>query len=121
MSQKSLFAKFTSLFHKTKAKYGGSTLSANEAISVQNTYIHTYCDLEAPLLPPYYEIIKQLYSPQTEIFNAALFYLQKIAANEKLEAEGIIGKLQNILTEKNKISAEHKNQIGQALQKIQKN
>lgn len=121
MVQKSLFAKFKGLFLKQKGNRNGSTLSASQAINVQNNYIQGYCDVASTLLPPYSEIVKQLYSPQPEIFSAALYYLQKIAANEPGEKDGIISSMQNILTEKNKVSPEHKNKIKRAILAISSN
>ena len=117
MAQKSLFGRFMGLFHHQQ-KRGGSTASASEAIDMQNWYISHYCSVDTPIAPPYPEIIKQLYLPQTEIVSAALYYLRQIAANESALTDGIIEDLQNILAAKNKISADHKNLIRQTLQQI---
>lgn len=119
MAQKSLFGRFMGLFNNQQAKRGGSTLSASEAIDMQNTYISHYCSFDAPISPPYPEIIKQLSLPQTEVVEAALYYLLKIAANESDLTDGIVADMQNLLVAKNKISAEHKAMIQQTIQNIQ--
>ncbi|MBR6356479.1 MAG: hypothetical protein IKR92_06470 [Alphaproteobacteria bacterium] len=117
MAQKSLFGKFIGLFHQQK-KRGGSTLSASEAINMQNSYIRSYATTDSPITPPYPEIIKQLGSPKTEIVQAALYYLRKIADNESAMTDGIITDMQKFLDAKNKVSAEHKALIRQTLQTI---
>ena len=115
MAQKSLFGKFVGLFQHQKSKRGGSTLTASEAIDMQNTYIRGYCNVDSPMSPPYPEIIRQLYFPQTKIVEAALYYLRKIADNEADAAEGIMDDMQKLLNSRNKISAEHKEMIRQTL------
>ena len=118
MAQKSLFDKFMGVFFYQKSKHGGSTLSASEAIDMQNTYIRNCCSVDSPMSPPYPEIIAQLCSPKKEIVEAALYYLGKIADNEPALTADIINDLQKFADAKNKVSAEHKTLIRQALQVI---
>lgn len=117
MAQKSLFGKFTGLFHHQK-KRGGSTLSASEAINMQNSYIRSHCPTDSPITPPYPEIIKQLSSPKKEIVEAALYYLRQIADNEAAMTDGIINDMQKFLDARNKVSTENKALIRQTLQAI---
>jgi hypothetical protein len=118
MAQKSFFDTFTGVFSKKSPKSGGSTLSANQALNAQRNYISADNDIDLSQLPPYLEIVKQLYSPKTEILVAALYYLRKIAANEPNEAAGILAALNNCLNEKNKIIVAHKELIKQAIKKL---
>lgn len=115
MAQKSLFNKFVGLFSKKNKQLGGSTLSASAARHVQRNYISADNTDDLLPLPPYLEIAKQLYSPKTEVFSAALYYLQKIAVNEPDEAAGIVKALNDCLKSKNKtITPQHREQIAQA-------
>lgn len=118
MAPESLFYKFTGLINYKNKKNGGSTLSANQALDAQRDYVSADDDIDLSQLPPYLEIVKQLYSPKTEILVAALYYLQKIAANESDEAAGILAALNNCLNAKNKIIVAHKELIKQTIKKI---
>lgn len=120
MAQKSLFGKFMNLFSKPSKKSGGSTLSASQAIHMQNAYIEASCSIDMQPLPPYPEIVKQLYSPKEEVFSAALYYLHKIANNEPTQTQGITEELNKCLSAKNKIPPQHKEQIAQILADIGK-
>ena len=120
MAQKSLFGKFMNLFSKPSKKNGGSTLSASQAINMQNAYIAATCPTDTQPLPPYPEIVKQLYSPKAEVFSAALYYLHKIADNEPTQTQGIIEELNKCLSAKNKIPPQHKEQIAQTVAEIGK-
>lgn len=118
MTQKSLFGKFIGLFLKPNKKSGGSTLSASQALNLQNAYISDKHLPDTHELPSYAKIVKQLYSLKPEIFNAALYYLQKIALNEPEETEDILSALKLCLSPKSKISAQNKNQIEQTIKNI---
>lgn len=114
MAQKSLFNKFIGLFSKKNEQLGGSTLSANAARNAQRNYISADNTDDLLPLPPYLEIVKQLHSPKEEVFSAALYYLQKIAANEPDEVAGIVEALNDCLKAKNKtITPQHREQIEQ--------
>ncbi len=118
MAPESLFYKFTGLINYKNKKNGGSTLSANQALDAQRDYVSADNKPNLAQLSPYSEIVKQLYSPKTEIVAAALYYLQKIAANEPTATEGILAELNNCLNTKNKITAAHKVLIAQALNRL---
>ncbi len=118
MAQKSLFDTFTGLINYKNKKNGGSTLSANQALNAQRNYISADNDIDLSQLPPYQEIVKQLYSPKTEILVAALYYLRKIAVNEPDEAAGILTELNNCLNAKNKIIVAHKELIKQTIKTL---
>ncbi|MBR1825364.1 MAG: hypothetical protein IJ770_02125 [Alphaproteobacteria bacterium] len=120
MTQESLFGKFMSLFSKPAVKHGGSTLSAAEAINMQNNYIAAICPTDMPISSPYPEIVKQLYSAKQEVFQAALYYLQKIAHNEPEQAHNISDELSRCISAKNKISQKNKELIVQAIANIAK-
>ena len=116
MTQKSLFEKFMTLFRKQQKKHGGSRLSVTEAINAQNKYIAAYCPANAPISAPFPEIVKQLYTTKPEIFEAALYYLQKIARNEPEQAKEIIQEMNKCLSDKNKISLPNKKLIAQTIE-----
>lgn len=112
--QKSLLEKFMDLFRKQNT-VGGSKLSAAKAIDMQKSYATAGCIADFPLSAPYPEIIRQLYSAKTEIVEAALYYLHRIALNESEQTENILKDLERLLSAKNNISAKHRELIAQTI------
>ncbi len=120
MAKKSLFNKFINLFSKPRGEKAQNTLSASQALNRQYAYITADNFVDSSLTPPYSEIVKQLYSSKDEIFAAALYYLQKIAANEPNQTESILAELSACLSRKAEILPQHKAQIEQTITEITK-
>ena len=74
----------------------GKNISVNEALSIQNDYTTNQCYNEKLPSFPYVEIAKQLASPKQEIFDAALYYMKRIAINEPNIKNRIIDLLESI-------------------------
>lgn len=99
MKKQSLFSSFLNLFYKNN--HANSYISAKQAISLQKEYMSIRCSVDSPESAPYIEIIKQLDSDKIEIFNAALYYLEKISMQEVEQKEAIIRMLEKYLKSSN--------------------
>ena len=117
MIKKSVFKKFLGIFIAHKKKAFGKNISVNEAVNIQNEYTSSRCDAEKLPAYPYVEIAKQLASPKSEIFNAALYYMQKIAMNEPRVKLRIIDLLESI-SQDTKIDEQRKAQVLQTIEKL---
>ena len=113
MAKKSLFNTFLSLFTPSASSLKHN-ISASKALSLQNEYITANSDNERQSYPPYKEILKQLTSNKPEIFQAALYYLGKIARNEPDYTAAIADDIQNFLKH-NKLSAADRQAIANLL------
>lgn len=116
MVKKSLLSKFLKLFTGKKNRFG-KNISADEAINIQSEYAFSYCDDDKLPNYPYVEIAKQLASDKAEIFNAALYYLRKIAQNEPKNRVRIVDLLKSI-SQENSLSDENKKLILQTIEDI---
>ena len=96
MIKKSIFKKFLGIFIAHKKKAFGKNISVNEALNIQNEYASGHCEDEKLPGYPYVEIAKQLASPKEEVFNAALYYMQRIAVNEPKNMGRIVDLLESI-------------------------
>lgn len=99
MTNKSLFKKVIGLFTANHRIKFGKNISVNEALNIQSLYNNNVCNDEELPNSPYVEIAKQLNSSQSEIFNAALYYLKKIAENESKNKNRIVELLKSIYRE----------------------
>ena len=117
MNKKSLLRSLVLLFRKRRRKLRGKNISAAEAINIQNEYMSVSCPIDAPITPPYIEIAKQLNSPKPEVFAAALYYLEKIAINEKSHSGAIIDLLQDFSVNE-KLPQSQKTMIMQTIERI---
>ena len=117
MSKKSLFKKIIDLFNVKQHGHFGRNISVGEAIDIQDAYVSaSYNDDKLPD-SPYAEIAKQLSSPKQEVFEAALYYLHRIAVNEKKNRLRIAGLLESICNE-SKINNANKELIMRTVEKI---
>lgn len=116
MVKKSLLSKFLKLFISKKKRFG-KNISADEAINIQSEYATSYCDDDKLPNYPYVEIAKQLASDKAEVFNAALYYLNKIAQNEPKNRIRIADLLKSISQESN-LPDENKKLILQTIDDI---
>lgn len=82
-------------------------VSGKEAIKMQKAYADTLTN-KSPLadLPPYMEIAQQLFSEKTEIFQAAVYYLVRIAQNEYKYTDKIIALLKEYAQQAERTDAE---------------
>jgi len=117
MIKASLFRKFLRIFIAGKRKAFGRNISAVEAINIQSEYSSASCSDDKLPGYPYVEIAKQLSSPKPEIFNAALYYLHRIAVNEPKIRGKIVDLLESI-AKNTKLSDENKKQITETVAKI---
>lgn len=117
MIEKSIFKKFLNIFIANKNKAFGKNISVNEALNIQNDYATSRCDNGKLPGFPYVEIAKQLASPKQEIFDAALYYMQRIAVNEPKIKNRIIDLLESISND-TKINDVRKSLIQQTIESI---
>lgn len=117
MTKKSVLKNFLKIFRSSKSKGFGKSISVNEAIDIQNAYIASACQDDGLIEAPYVEIAKQLISPKKEVFEAALYYLQKIALNSANKKDEIVDLLENIV-QNDKIKEDCKQLILQTIDKI---
>ncbi|MBQ8481060.1 MAG: hypothetical protein IJ532_00815 [Alphaproteobacteria bacterium] len=117
MAQKSIFEKFFNIFMTDKDKAFGKNISINEALNIQNDYAANQCDNDKLPGFPYVEIAKQLAYPKQEIFDAALYYMQRIAVNEPKIKNRIVDLLESISND-TKIEDDRKLLISQAIKNI---
>ena len=93
-----------------------SKISPKDAQKIQKEYI-SFCQKNSDFCQPYVEIAKQLFSPKTEIFSAAVYYLQKIACNNPQDREPIMLLLENYASQ-HAVKSEDKNLINEAIATI---
>ena len=117
MIKKSIFKKFLNIFIANKNKAFGKNISVNEALNIQNDYAASRCDNDKLPGFPYVEIAKQLASPKQEIFDAALYYMQRIAANEPKIKNRIVDLLESISND-TKINEARKSMISQVVKSL---
>lgn len=120
MAEKTLLNNFFKMLMLKNKESGNKSISVGKAIDIQNSYINSAQDLTAEVAAPYMEILHQLYSPKTEIFAAALYYLRQIAQNNPENAEEIVSALQDFASSKIKNMAERKQQVREAVENIKK-
>lgn len=66
-------------------------ISAQEADELQKNYLEARKNsVKIQDYPPYIDVARQLFSEKSEVFKAAVFYLQRIAENESKYTEAII-------------------------------
>lgn len=117
MIKKSIFKKFLKIFIADKNKAFGKNISVNEALNIQNDYAANQCDNDKLPGFPYVEIAKQLASPKQEIFDAALYYMRRIALNEP-KIRGRIADLLESISNDTKINEARKSLIEQTIKSI---
>jgi hypothetical protein len=89
MAKKSLLKNLLTLVYGKKAA-ADDNVSPRQAKDMQLACHSKTCDSGLnPYIPPYMEVAKQLFSEKDEIFQAAVYYLVKIAENESKYAEPI--------------------------------
>lgn len=98
---------------KTKSK---KDISPQEALNLQKQAQSNTCEIGQPYAEPYFEIAKQLFSEKESVFNAAVYYLVRIAQNEPTTVSPICAILQNY-AQKN-TNPQRQEQLEKALQKI---
>jgi len=119
MLKKSLLRKIVSIFAVKKRKNFGKNISVNEALDIQNSYTNGVCkEGDVPDLP-YVEIAKQLNSPQEEVFEAALYYLRRIAENGGKNRYRVAEFLKSVCKE-GSISENDKRSIMQLVEKLER-
>lgn len=116
-SKKSLLKKIVELFAADKRGRFGRNISAEKALLIQEACASSGCDETKLPDQPYVEITKQLTSNKAEIFAAALYYLEKIAANKPQNRQAIVDLLQSI-SQEGKISVHNKSLILNAIKNI---
>lgn len=89
MPKHSIFNNFLAMFSKLSGKKN-ENLSATQALTQQAEYVAQKCNTDLTDVEPYLQIALQLTSPKQEVFDAALYYLQKIAINNTKLASDII-------------------------------
>lgn len=66
-------------------------ITAQEAEELQKHYLEAHKNsAKIQDYPPYIDVARQLFSEKSEVFRAAVFYLQRIAENESKYTEAII-------------------------------
>ena len=106
MAEKSFFKNILNVIVAASGKKSVKNLSAQQAISLQKNYIESLKTKKNDLCtPPYIEIAKQLTSDKSEVFRAAVWYLNEIANNESRYKVPIVSILRNY-SEKSKRSKE---------------
>lgn len=98
---------------QTKTKHN---ISPQEALILQKQDQASVCEIGLPYTEPYFEIAKQLFSEKESVFNAAVYYLVRIAQNEPTTVSPICAILQNY-AQKN-LNPQRQEQIEKALQQI---
>lgn len=116
-SKKSLLKKIVELFATDNRGKFGRNISAEKALLIQKACATVTCDENKLPDQPYVEITKQLTSNKAEIFAAALYYLEKIAANKPQNRQAIVDLLQSVAQE-GKISAHNKSLIFSTIKSI---
>lgn len=117
MNKKSLFRKIITILNVGRRHKFGKNISVDEAINIQNTYTSSVCRDDKLPDAPYVEIAKQLNSPKKEVFDAALYYLHRIAVNEPKNRQRITDLLESICRE-SKMSAADKSLVLQTVENI---
>ena len=98
---------------QTKTK---RNISPQEALNLQKQDQASVCEIGLPYTEPYFEIAKQLFSEKESVFNAAVYYLVRIAQNEPTTVSPICAILQNYAQKKP--NPQRQEQIEKALQQI---
>ena len=117
MNKRSLFRKIITVLNVGRRHKFGKNISVGEAIDIQNTYTSSVCRDDKLPDSPYVEIAKQLNSPKKEVFDAALYYLHRIAVNEPKNRQKIAELLESICRE-SKLPAADKSLILQTVESI---
>ena len=102
-----------------KKKSVSKNLSPQKAVKLQKEYIKRKCNENAPYIEPYMEVAKQLFASKTEVFEAAVYYLEQISLNKKDTAEAILAILQNYAA-KNSRSDEDNARLASSIAQIRK-
>lgn len=118
MRKNSLWKKIVELFAVEKHSKFGKSISPEEAAELQLAYISSHCvDKKLPD-DPYFEIAKHLTSSREEIFEAALYYLQRIAVNQHKNRTKIVEMLYSISHDV-KLPSNNKSLILQTIKNIE--
>lgn len=98
MSEKSFIQNVVNfLFLRPRGTKKKRNISPQEAIALQKKYVADFCEVGLPYEVPYVEIAKQLFSEKETVFEAAVYYLTRIAQNKKETAEPIAAILQSYM------------------------
>lgn len=120
MTKKSFFAKVLRLIISNSGTKKIKKISAQKAISLQKDYIKNLSKTKIDICtPPYVEISKHLTNDKTEIFKAAVYYLNAIAENEPRYKTPIISILRHY-KEKNKRPQDDIDYLDFYLQQLEK-
>ena len=98
MKENSFIEKMLNFVFGQRSEKKKSKISPKDAHKIQKEY-KSSCQENCDFSQPYVEIAKQLFSPKTEIFTAAVYYLQKIAQNNQQDRRAIIALLENYATQ----------------------
>lgn len=103
MAEKSFFANLLK-FIVNGSNTSDKNISAQQAIQLQKEYMDNLKqDKNTLASPPYVEIAKQLNNKNSEIFQAAVYYLMRISENKHQYALPILSILKHC-KQKNKLS-----------------
>ena len=98
MSEKSFIQNVADfLFMRPRTGTKKKNISPQEAIALQKKYMADFCEIGLPHEMPGVEIAKQLFSEKETVFEAAVYYLTRIAQNKKQAAEPIAAILQGYM------------------------
>ena len=108
------------MFKKLSGNKKSDNISAAQALKLQASYLDKRCNPDLPAIEPYMQIALQLTSPKAEIFEAALYYLQKIAFNNPQTATDITDLLKQ-LPSQHRLSQQNYALLLQTVRNIEEN
>ena len=92
-------------------------VSTKQAAEIQKKYIEDTCTVGEKNILPYLEVARQLDNTKPEIFNASLYYLEKIAINHPQIKTQILEILSDF-DQKNNKSDREKNAVKACIERI---
>lgn len=113
----SLIKNMINMVFKNKESKKVKNLKPSKARIMQKKYLEQTCDDGSISSAAYTEIAKQLEHQKSEIFKAAVFYLEQIALNENKLSADILTILQNY-NAVNKRSQEDRNYLQNAINEL---